>query len=223
MRDYPITTLDGGTDYDAIAGISFLLNQPAPLDRDGLAAYGTEFTLPDGRRFVYCYTALATILFGGAVVIDYTGGAASGQNARATLPATSAIPHSFGISTITKAAAGGLWVQTYGRCAYARVCSAAGGGTPVELGAPVKPINAAQYLIRDAAAIATVNAIAFYERSRNGAAGATAWTDTSGWQTVAVSPWVDIAFNIPLLSSVNTTHGDPSAQIFLTGIKGQVG
>jgi hypothetical protein len=117
-------------------------------------------TLPDGSEYQWVYTDLTTIVLGGCVCIDYAGGAVVGQNPRATLPDnTGSVPHRFAIACMPKAAAGGLWVQTYGRCKIAKV----DGATDTTVGCFLKPVNGAQYLTIDHATIATVEAFAIEE------------------------------------------------------------
>lgn len=143
---YPVKTLNGLASANTNDAIDYILSTSPE--------YGTKETLPDGREFTYCYTALTTLLKGGQVCIDYTGGAAAGQNPRATIPATSAIAHKFGRAAETITAAGGIWVQTYGRCNYARV----DGATDVAIGAFLKPANAVQYAVIDHPSVATASA-----------------------------------------------------------------
>jgi len=212
--DYPLQTLDGATtSYRGIANIEAVLNNPLALDQFGNKPYGARITLPDGRRFTYCYTALATILYGGCVCIDYTGVATSGKNPNATIPTqNTTIYHTFGIAAETAAVAGGVWVQTYGRCAYARVD---GGTNDAGLAGFLHPVTTCQYLIYDHTSVATTNAMAIFERCRQGVAGTTKWG--SAWETVAAFPWYDIAQTLALNAQYDTIYADPCCQVFLTG------
>lgn len=206
-----IQTLDGGTSYHAIAAIEQVLEARLADDQFGNTPYGATVALPDGREFVYCYTALATILFGGCVCIDKTGGAASGQNPRATIPATTDMRHKFGIAAQTAGAAGGVWVQTYGRCSYARV----DGATNIAIGAFLKPVDVAQYITYDHATVAILQPFAIFERCRHGDGGATKWAHT--WETVADFPWYTVPETLAYGDQFDTTNADPAGQIFLTG------
>lgn len=135
-------------------------------EADYLAAYhpdtyGTEIIFPSGNKYIYAYTALTTLVKGGCCAINQDTGDAAGQNPRATVPATSSIYHLFGISAETVTAAGGIWVQTKGRCTYARV----DGATDVAINDPLKPVNAKQYLAQDHADTPTASFMAVAEEA----------------------------------------------------------
>jgi hypothetical protein len=218
-----IRTLDG-VDYDGPPGLEALLNETAP-------AYGTRKTIEitDGRgtsfgtgEFIYLYTALTTVVVGGAVQIDYTGytGTAAYYGPLVTLPATTNIPHIVGIATKTMAAAGGLWVQVSGVCLYARV----DGATNVALGTHLKVVNTAQYFTTDHATVETTAGSAIYLGCRHGAAGTTAWTDTAvdgtstyPFPTLTDWPFYQIEETIAYNAQGNTTHGDPACAVLLLG------
>jgi hypothetical protein len=143
MKNYPIATIDPIE--------TLTLERPS--------SYGVKRTLDDGREFVYCYTALTSLVKGGTVAINQDTGDAAGQNPRATVPATSSVANRFGVAAETVTAAGGIWVQTYGRCTYARV----DGGTDVGINDPLKPVNAKQYLTQDHADTGTASMFAVAE------------------------------------------------------------
>jgi len=207
-----IQTLDGGTSYHAIAAIEQVLEARLANDHYGRAPYGAEIILPDGREFVYCYTDVITWLYGSFCCIDYTGGAASGQNPNAIVtPSNNSLYHRFGICTSTVAKAGGMWVQIYGRCSYARM----DGNTDVTLGAHIKPKQSVQIAVEDHDGTATASAIGHYERCRAGSAGTAKWNHA--WETVANYPWYDIEFTLALAAQNEQTYGDPCCQVFLTG------
>lgn len=220
MRDFPIQTLDGA-DYSGPPGLEALLAETPP-------AYGTERTMPvyDGSTgtFVYCYTALNTVVVGGAVQINYTGSVLTSAyaNPRVTLPDnTGSVPHQPGIACQTKTAAGGLWVQTKGRCFFAR----ADGGTNIALGTHLTFTNGAQYLSTDHATVATVLGWAIFEGCRHGEVGATKWTDTAvdgtatyPFPSLADWPVYLVPETLAIADQGNGTIGDPSAVIYITGI-----
>jgi hypothetical protein len=142
MNNYPVQTVDPLE--------TLLLETPE---------YGAKRTLPDGREFVYCYTALTTLVKGGCVALETDTGDAAGQNPRAVVPATSSIHLLHGVAAETVTAAGGIWVQTYGRCTYARV----DGATDVGINDPLKPVNTKQYLAQDHADTGTASMFAIAE------------------------------------------------------------
>lgn len=156
MSNYPIATIDPIE--------TLLLGSPE---------YGTKQTLPDGREFVYAYTALTTLVKGGVVALEQDTGDTAGLNPRATVPATSNVDTLFGIAAETVTAAGGIWVQTYGRCTYARV----DGATDVGINDPLKPVNTKQYLAQDHADTGTASMFAIAEEAETDAIAAQ--TDTT--------------------------------------------
>lgn len=137
------------------------------------SAYGKRRTLSDGREFVYAYTALTSLLKGGCVALELDTGDAAGQNPRAVVPTTSAIVNLHGIAAETVTTAGGIWVQTYGRCTYARV----DGATDVGINDPLKPVNTTQYLTQDHADTGTAAMFAVAEEAETVAIAAQ--TDTT--------------------------------------------
>jgi hypothetical protein len=147
--------------------------------------YGTEVELTDGSKYLYCYTALTSLVKGGLVCYDFTGGAAATQNPRATVPVASSIAHKFGRTCKTTTAAGGVWVQTYGRCDFARV----DGDTDVPVGAFLKGVTTKQYAAIDHATVATASACEIAEEA----------------VTAAIADQTD------------TTNGDATATVFITG------
>ena len=118
----------------------------------------------------------------------------------------------FGICAETVSAAGGIWVQTYGRCCYARLDAA----TDITYAASIKPKQSVQYAVEDHDDTPTASSIGFFERARHGSGGATKWGGTT-WETVADFPWYDVAMTLAVGAQGNTTYGDPCAQVFLTG------
>jgi len=128
------------------------------LDRP--STYGVERVFPDGRKFVYCYTAITTFLKGCVACLTFTGGGTIGQNPRATVPATTTgILHKWGICCEGVTAAGGIWVQTFGHCDFARV----DGTTDTTVGMPLQAVNTGYALITDGASTVTADTIAFAE------------------------------------------------------------
>lgn len=218
MRNYPIQTVDGDA-YSGPPGLEMLLKMEAP-------AYGTEISIPvyDGSTgtFVYCYAA-DTIVVGGAVQVGYdTYTSTSGyKSPMASIPdTTGAIYHLTGVAC-QAAAASGLWVQTKGRCFWARV----DGGTDVTLGSFLVMGNGVQYFAQDHATVKTVAGSAIYEGCRHGAAGATAWTSTAvdgtatnPFPSLGDWPFYKYAETLAYNAQGNTTHGDPACVIYLTGV-----
>jgi hypothetical protein len=150
------------------------------------------------------------------VQIGYTGytGTSGNYTPAVTLPdTTGAVAHWCGIATQTRTTAGGLWVQTKGRV----FCAKVDGGTDVALGTHLTATNGAQYLSTDHATVGTAAGFAIYEGCRHGAAGATAWTITSGFPNLVDFPIYKIAETIAVAAQGIAT-GDPACVIYLTGI-----
>lgn len=224
---YPIKTLDG-VDYSGPPGLEMLLAMKAP-------PYGTELDIPvyDGSmgHFIYCYTALATIVVGGCVEISLTGSLVTTgdyKNPNATIPATTAIPHRRGIATKTVAAAGGLWVQIKGRCFFARVVDPA--TTDIVIGAHLKAVTAVQYITLDHATARTTSGFAVFEGCRHNSGGATKWTNVvvRGTATYPFPSLVDwpiyrVPETLALAQQGDTTYGDPASVIYLSGLESIVG
>ena len=151
------------------------------------SSYGVEASLPDGRKFVYCYTALTSILVGGCVAVGRTGGATTaGRNPQATLPETDDnVAHVYGIACKTTDAAGGVWVQVYGRCTFAKV----DGTSAVAIGDSLKPVDGAQYLVQDAAVgnTKTAAAVAFAEEAEAVAYGSQTVTTGTPDNTIFIT------------------------------------
>jgi hypothetical protein len=195
-------------------------------------AYGTEITIPvyDGTpgTFVYCYTAETTIHVGACVQVGYdTYTSTLGYyNPMASIPDnTGSIYHKFGIATKTLAAAGGLWVQTKGRCFFTKV----EGNSDVTVGSFLKPVTAKLWLVQDHATVKTVEGVAIFEGCRHGAAGTTAWGITAasiaadGIEFEPLSTYPFYVINETLAYSaqgyVTDTIGcDPAGVIYLTGV-----
>ena len=214
-----IKTLDG-TDYVGPPGLEALLAEVP-------SAYGTERQLPvyDGStgRFVWCYTAETTLKVGMPVQIGYDGysGTTGFYNPMASIPdASGTVYHPVGVACQTLAAAGGMWVQTKGRCFFARL----DGATDVALGTHLT-VTAAPYFTTDHATVKTVIGCAIYEGTRHGAAGTTAWTETRvdgtaayPFPTLAARPIYHFAETIAYNAQGDTTNGDPSAVIYITAV-----
>jgi hypothetical protein len=129
------------------------------------SSYGVKAAIEDKvsgyQEFIYCYTALTSLRKGSCVCISLDSGDAAGQNPRAVLPATSAVPNQFGICAETIAVAGGIWVQVYGRCPHAIV----DGTTDVGINDPLKPVNGAHNLVIDHTDTGTASMVAFAEEA----------------------------------------------------------
>lgn len=214
-----IRTLDG-VGYAGPPGLEALLSMTPP-------AYGKEeqITLFDGSTatFIYCYTAETAIKVGMPVQIGYDGytGTSGFYSPMATIPdATGAIYHLMGVACQTRATAGGLWVQTKGRCYFARV----DGATDVALGTHLT-FTAAPYFTTDHATVKTVAGSAIYEGCRHGAAGLTKWTDIRvdgddayPFPSLADWPVYKIAETLAYGDQGDATNGDPACVIYLTGV-----
>lgn len=225
MKNYPIGTVDG-TAYVGPPGLEQLLAEVAP-------AYGTERTMElnvggvdmGTATFIYCYTAETTIKVGFPVQIGYdtfaTATAGAWNSPMASIPdATAAIYHLMGVACSTLTAAGGLWVQTKGRCCFARL----DGATDVALGTHLT-FTAAPYFTTDHATLKTVAGSAIYEGTRHGAAGTTAWANTRvdgtadyPFPSLATYPIYKFAETIAYNAQGDTTNGDPACVIYLTGV-----
>jgi len=221
MTNYPVRTIDGN-DYVGPPGLEALLQMEAP-------AYGTEITLPlivggadyGPATFIYCYTAETTIKVGFPVQIGYDtySGTAGFYSPMASIPdATGEIYHLMGVACQTLTAAGGIWVQIKGRCAFARVSGNVALGTHLTY-------TAAPYFASDHATVKTVAGCAVYEGCRHGAAGDTAWTLTRvdgtadyPFPSLTDNPIVKFAETLAYGDQGDTTNGDPACVIFLTGV-----
>lgn len=154
---YPIKTIDNSGSSADNTGLAALAAYTP-------AAYGQEVTLNDAtygtRKFIFCYTALTSLHQGSVVCIELdTADTTAGMNPRAVLPATSSVYLRFGVCAETVAAAGGIWVQVYGRCDV--VCI--DGTTDVAINDPLKAANASHCLVQDHADTGTASMIAISE------------------------------------------------------------
>jgi len=152
---FPISNYDSTAD-GVVAIESLVLATPD--------AYGEKAFVTDSegyKEFVYCYTALTSLQKGSVVCITLDTGDSAGQNPRAVLPATSSIYNKFGICAETVTAAGGIWVQTYGRCSHAIV----DGTTDVGINDPLKAANGVHSLVIDHTDTGTASMIAIAEEA----------------------------------------------------------
>jgi hypothetical protein len=123
--------------------------------------YGTEIELPDGTKYIYAYwdgSAPATAIAKGDVLFYGAGaGATVGLNPRVTAPATTAVQVKVGVACQAKTAAGGLWLQIEGPCAFASVLGAA----TVAVGRALQCVNGQVYLADDGGTVLTADTVAY--------------------------------------------------------------
>ena len=135
----------------------------------GTASYGSQVIWPDGREFVYGYTALTDLVKGDWVAIETdSADTTAGMNPRITKPATSAVYLLYGVMCAALTAAGGSWVQTKGQCTFAKV----DGTTDVAINDFLKGSNGVTYLVQDHADTGTASAVAICDEAETAAVAA---------------------------------------------------